>query len=170
MRPPSTANPPQINAMSKESKSSLLCATTMMTPMLPLQACMHQAPIDKSERGTQWPEKWPSRLQTPPYWLNSSQMGIYGKPAPQDFARDYEHCFGCHRCKLPPVLAEIDRIVRPGGKFIVRDESSTIGEVENLLKSLHWEVSLTVSKNQEGMLSAQKGKWRPNTYADRNSS
>ncbi|KAL6274031.1 hypothetical protein ACE6H2_024723 [Prunus campanulata] len=228
---------------------------------VPLQACMHQAPIDKSERGTQWPEKWPSRLQTPPYWLNSSQMGIYGKPAPQDFARDYEHwkrvinntymkslginwsnvrnvmdmravyggfaaalkdlkvwvmnvvnvdspdtlpiiyergLFGIYhdwcesfstyprtydllhadhlfsklkkRCKLPPVLAEIDRIVRPGGKFIVRDESSTIGEVENLLKSLHWEVSLTVSKNQEGMLSAQKGKWRPNTYADRNSS
>ncbi|XP_008241902.1 PREDICTED: probable methyltransferase PMT27 [Prunus mume] len=228
---------------------------------VPLQACMHRAPIDKSERGTQWPEKWPSRLQTPPYWLNSSQMGIYGKPAPQDFARDYEHwkrvinntyikslginwsnvrnvmdmravyggfaaalkdlkvwvmnvvnidspdtlpiiyergLFGIYhdwcesfstyprtydllhadhlfsrlkkRCKLPPVLAEIDRIVRPGGKFIVRDESSTIGEVENLLKSLHWEVSLTVSKNQEGMLSAQKGKWRPNTYADRNSS
>ncbi|KAI5319676.1 PREDICTED: probable methyltransferase [Prunus dulcis] len=228
---------------------------------VPLQACMHQAPIDKSVRGTQWPEKWPSRLQTPPYWLNSSQMGIYGKPAPQDFARDYEHwkrvinntyikslginwsnvrnvmdmravyggfaaalkdlkvwvmnvvnidspdtlpiiyergLFGIYhdwcesfstyprtydllhadhlfsrlkkRCKLPPVLAEIDRIVRPGGKFIVRDESSTIGEVENLLKSLHWEVSLTVSKNQEGMLSAQKGKWRPNTYADRNSS
>lgn len=52
---------------------------------------MHRVPVDKSERGTQWPENWPNRLQTPPYWLNSSQMGIYGKPAPQDFARDYEH-------------------------------------------------------------------------------
>ncbi|KAB2609767.1 methyltransferase PMT27 [Pyrus ussuriensis x Pyrus communis] len=228
---------------------------------VPLQACMHRAPTDKLERGTKWPEKWPSRLQTPPYWLNSSQMGIYGKPAPQDFSTDYEHwkrvisntymkslginwsnvrncmdmravyggfaaalkdlkvwvmnvvnidspdtlpiiyergLFGIYhdwcesfstyprsydllhadhlfsklkkRCKLAPVLAEVDRIVRPGGKFIVRDESSTIGEVENLLKSLHWEVSLTVSKNQEGMLSAQKGNWRPTTYADRESS
>ncbi|KAM2639952.1 hypothetical protein FF1_027012 [Malus domestica] len=228
---------------------------------VPLQACMHRAPTDKLERGTKWPEKWPSRLQTPPYWLNSSQMGIYGKPAPQDFSTDYEHwkrvisntymkslginwsnvrncmdmravyggfaaalkdlkvwvmnvvnidspdtlpiiyergLFGIYhdwcesfstyprsydllhadhlfsklkkRCKLAPVLAEVDRIVRPGGKFIVRDESSTIGEVENLLKSLHWEVSLTVSKNQEGMLSAQKGNWRPTTYADRDSS
>ncbi|KAB1204495.1 putative methyltransferase PMT27 [Morella rubra] len=70
------------------------------------------------------------------------------------------------RCKLAPVLAEVDRIVRPGGKLIVRDESITIGEVENLLKSMHWEVHLTFSKNQEGMLSAQKGDWRPDVYVD----
>ncbi|PRQ47493.1 putative S-adenosyl-L-methionine-dependent methyltransferase [Rosa chinensis] len=224
---------------------------------VPLQACMHRVPVDKSERGTQWPENWPNRLETPPYWLNSSRMGIYGKPAPQDFARDYEHwkrvinnsymkslginwsgvrnvmdmravyggfaaalkdlkvwvmnvvnvdsadtlpiiyergLFGIYhdwcesfstyprtydllhadhlfsslkkRCRLPPVMAEIDRIVRPGGKLIVRDESNAIGEVENLLKSLHWEVHLTFSKNQEGMLSAQKGNWRPTTSAD----
>lgn len=69
------------------------------------------------------------------------------------------------RCKIEPVMAEIDRIVRPGGKLIVRDESSTIGEVENLLKSLHWEVHLTFSKNQEGILSAQKSEWRPDSYA-----
>ncbi|XP_004289108.1 PREDICTED: probable methyltransferase PMT27-like [Fragaria vesca subsp. vesca] len=224
---------------------------------VPLQACMHKVPVDKSERGTQWPETWPNRLQAPPYWLNGSQMGIYGKPAPQDFARDYEHwkrvinnsymkslginwsgvrnvmdmravyggfaaalrdlkiwvmnvvnvdsadtlpiiyergLFGIYhdwcesfstyprtydlvhadhlfsslkkRCRLAPVMAEVDRIVRPGGKLIVRDESSAIGEVENLLKSLHWEVHLTFSKNQEGMLSAQKGNWRPTTLAE----
>lgn len=61
-------------------------------------------------------------------------------------------------------MAEIDRIVRPGGKLIVRDESSAIGEVENLLKSLHWEVHLAFSKDQEGILSAQKSYWRPDTY------
>ncbi|XP_041021047.1 probable methyltransferase PMT27 isoform X1 [Juglans microcarpa x Juglans regia] len=224
---------------------------------VPLQSCMHRVPVDEAERGTQWPEAWPRRLQTPPYWLNSSQMGIYGKPAPQDFAADHEHwkqvvsksyvtslgitwsnvrnvmdmravyggfaaalkdlrvwvlnvvnidspdtlpiiyergLFGIYhdwcesfstyprtydllhadhlfsklkkRCKLAPVMVEVDRIVRPGGKLIVRDESSTIGEVENLLKSLHWEVHLTFSKNQEGMLSAQKGNWRPDTYVE----
>lgn len=63
-------------------------------------------------------------------------------------------------------MAEVDRIVRPGGKLIVRDESNAIGEIENLLKSLHWEVHLTFSKDQEGILSAQKGNWRPNTHAD----
>lgn len=76
-------------------------------------------------------------------------------------------CLGVlFRCRLDPIMAEVDRIVRPGGKLIVRDESSTIGEVENLLKSLHWEVHLTFSKNQEGMLSAQKGNWRPDIYLE----
>ncbi|KAG4173181.1 hypothetical protein ERO13_A11G042800v2 [Gossypium hirsutum] len=222
---------------------------------VPLRACMHRVPINPAERGTRWPAHWPNRLQKAPYWLNRTQMGIYGKPAPQDFVKDYEHwtrvvsklymsglgiswsnvrnvmdmravyggfaaalkdikvwvmnvvnldspdtlpiiyergLFGMYhdwcesfstyprsydllhadhlfsklekRCKLQPVLAEVDRIVRPGGKLIVRDESDAIGEVENLLKSLHWEVHLTFSKDQEGILSAQKGDWRPTAY------
>ncbi|XVF59720.1 hypothetical protein PTKIN_Ptkin07bG0298400 [Pterospermum kingtungense] len=222
---------------------------------VPLQACMHRVPINQAERGARWPVDWPGRLQKPPYWLNSSQMGIYGKPAPQDFAKDHKHwtrvvsklymsglgiswsnvrnvmdmravyggfaaalkdikvwvlnvvnfdspdtlpiiyergLFGIYhdwcesfstyprsydllhadhlfsklkpRCKLQPVMAEVDRIVRPGGKLIVRDESNVIGEIENLLKSLHWEVHLTFSKDQEGILSAQKGEWRPTKY------
>lgn len=83
------------------------------------------------------------------------------------FVRSVDNVFGIFcRCKLEPVLAEVDRIVRPGGKLIVRDESRAIGEVENLLKSLHWEVRLTFSKNQEGILSAQKGDWRPKTFVE----
>ncbi|KAE8665896.1 putative methyltransferase PMT27 [Hibiscus syriacus] len=222
---------------------------------VPLKACIHHVPKNQDERGSRWPANWPNRLQKAPYWLNRSQMGIYGKPAPQDFAKDYEHwtrvvsklymsglgiswsnvrnvmdmravyggfaaalkdikvwvmnvvnfdapdtlpiiyergLFGIYhdwcesfstyprsydllhadhlfsklknRCKLQPVLAEVDRIVRPGGKLIVRDNSNAISEVENLLKSLHWEVHLTFSKDQEGILSAQKGDWRPTTY------
>ncbi|KAL9245902.1 hypothetical protein vseg_019501 [Gypsophila vaccaria] len=223
---------------------------------VPLQACMHRVPTEESARGSKWPLRWLKRLQTPPYWLNKTQMGIYGKPAPDDFIKDYEHwqtvvnksylnglgiswsdvrnvmdmravyggfaaalrnlkvwvlnvvnvnspdtlpiiyergLFGIYhdwcesfstyprtydllhadhlfsklreRCKLAPVMSEIDRIVRPGGNLIVRDESSAIGEVENLLKSLHWEVHLTFSKDQEGILSATKLNWRPATYA-----
>lgn len=52
---------------------------------------MHRVPVDASERGSQWPEEWPQRLEVPPYWLNSSQTGVYGKPAPNDFTSDYEH-------------------------------------------------------------------------------
>lgn len=52
---------------------------------------MHRVPEEENERGSQWPVDWPSRLQTPPYWLNKSQMGIYGKPAPDDFLTDYQH-------------------------------------------------------------------------------
>ncbi|KAM7251112.1 hypothetical protein ACFE04_022995 [Oxalis oulophora] len=223
---------------------------------VPLQACMHRVPVDPEVRGSQWPEEWPLRLQKPPYWMNSSQMGIYGKPSPQDFEADLEHwkkvvknvymtelginwsnvrnvmemravyggfaaalkdfpiwvvnvvnvnapdtlpiiyergLFGIYhdwcesfstyprtydllhadhlfssiknRCKLVPVMAEIDRVVRPGGKLIVRDESGIIGEVESLLKSMHWEVHLTYSRNQEGILSAEKGDWRPEASA-----
>lgn len=65
-----------------------------------------------------------------------------------------------------PVIAEVDRILRPGGKLIVRDESSAVSEVENLLKSLHWEVRLTFSKNKEGILFAEKSDWRPDNLAD----
>ncbi|KAF5753017.1 dehydration-responsive family protein [Tripterygium wilfordii] len=243
----------------RKHKSPPLCKTDddpNASWYVPMQACMHRVPIDANERGTRWPENWPQRLQTPPYWLNSSQMGIYGKPTPLDFATDYEHwkrvvsklymnemgiswssvrnvmdmravyggfasalkdlkvwvfnvvnvdspdtlpiiyergLFGIYhdwcesfstyprtydllhadhlfsrlkkRCDLAPVMAEVDRIVRPGGKLIVRDEANAIGEVENFLKSLHWEVHLTFSKDQEGILSAQKGNWRPETYA-----
>ncbi|XP_074351330.1 putative methyltransferase PMT24 [Apium graveolens] len=222
---------------------------------VPLQLCMHTVPVDEAERGSQWPQEWPRRLQLAPYWLNRSKMGIYGKPASDDFVSDHEHwkrvvsksylnglgiswsnvrnvmdmravyggfaaalknmkvwvlnvvnidspdtlaiiyergLFGIYhdwcesfstyprtydllhadhlfsrlkkRCKLEPVMAEVDRIVRPGGKLIVRDESSAVGEVEKLLKSLHWEVHLTSSTNKEGILSAQKSDWRPESY------
>ncbi|KAG8373242.1 hypothetical protein BUALT_Bualt11G0003300 [Buddleja alternifolia] len=224
---------------------------------VPLQSCMHRVPGEEHEQGSQWPEEWPERMLKPPYWLNTSQMGIFGKPAPDDFASDYRHwqnvvkktymtglginwsnlrnvmdmravyggfaaalkdmkvwvmnvvnvdsadtlpviyergLFGIYhdwcesfstyprtydllhadhlfsklkkRCKLVGVMAEIDRIVRPGGKLIVRDESSTIKEVENLLKSLNWEVHLTFSRHQEGLLNAHKSDhWRPNSFA-----
>ncbi|KAJ0703517.1 putative S-adenosyl-L-methionine-dependent methyltransferase [Helianthus annuus] len=223
---------------------------------IPLQACMHNNPIGDIERGSRWPEEWPARVQTPPYWLTKSQIGIYGNPFTDDFKADYDHwkqvvsksymsdlglnwtnvrnvmdmnagyggfaaalkdlklwvlnvvstsspdtlpiifergLFGIYhdwcesfstyprtydllhadhlffmlakRCNITPVVVEIDRIVRPGGKLIVRDDSSTIMEVEQLLKSLHWEVHLTSSKNQEGILSAQKSTWRPDIYA-----
>ncbi|XP_074381487.1 putative methyltransferase PMT24 isoform X2 [Apium graveolens] len=58
---------------------------------VPLQSCLHRVPTDAAERGSQWPQEWPRRLQVSPYWLNRSQMGIYGKPAPDDFSADYKH-------------------------------------------------------------------------------
>lgn len=64
-----------------------------------------------------------------------------------------------------PVMAEVDRIVRPGGKLIVCDESNVVEEVENLLRSLHWEIRFTVTKNRVAILSAQKSDWRPVTFS-----
>ncbi|XP_024181181.1 probable methyltransferase PMT26 isoform X3 [Rosa chinensis] len=219
---------------------------------VPLQACLHKVPVDASERGSQWPEQWPARLDKVPYWLLSSQTGAYGKPAPEDFSADYEHwkrvvnksyltgmginwssirnvmdmrsvyggfaaalkdlkvwvmnivtidspdtlpiiyergLFGMYhdwcesfstyprsydllhadhlfsllkkRCNLVAVVAEVDRILRPEGKLIVRDNVETINELERMLKSMQWEVRMTYSKDKEGLLCVQKSMWRP---------
>lgn len=219
---------------------------------VPLQACMHKVPVAASERGSQWPESWPARLSKSPYWLLSSQVGVYGKPAPEDFTADYEHwkhvvknsyltgmgikwssvrnvmdmraiyggfaaalrdlnvwvmnvvsvdapdtlpiiyergLFGIYhdwcesfstyprsydlvhadhlfskiktKCGLSAIVAEVDRILRPGGKLIVRDKEETITELESIFKSLHYEISMTYSKDKEGLLYCQKTMWRP---------
>lgn len=56
-----------------------------------LQPCMHRVPVHAAERGARWPPPWPDRLAAAPYWLSENQTGVYGKPAPADFAADGEH-------------------------------------------------------------------------------
>lgn len=219
---------------------------------VPLEACMHKVPVATSERGSQWPEPWPARLDKTPYWLSSSQVGVYGKPAPEDFSADNEHwkrvvsksylngmginwssvrnvmdmrsvyggfaaalkdlnvwvmnvvsvdsadtlpiiyergLFGMYhdwcesfstyprtydllhadhlfsklkkRCNLVAVVAEVDRLLRPEGKLIVRDTVEIINELEGMVKSMQWEVRMTYSKENEGLLCVQKSTWRP---------
>ncbi|CAF2087841.1 unnamed protein product [Brassica napus] len=219
---------------------------------VPLEACMHTAPEDTTQRGSQWPEQWPARLEKPPFWLSSSQTGVYGKAAPDDFSADYEHwkrvvtksylnglginwasvrnvmdmkavyggfaaalrdlkvwvmnvvpidspdtlaiiyergLFGIYhdwcesfstyprsydlvhadhllsklkqRCNLTAVVAEVDRVLRPEGTLIVRDDAKTVQEVEAMVKAMKWEVHMTYSKGKEGLLSVQKSIWRP---------
>ena len=67
------------------------CIISALHRNVPLQACMHRVPVDPAVRGSRWPEQWPERLGSTPYWLNSSQTGVYGKPAPEDFEADCEH-------------------------------------------------------------------------------
>ncbi|KAK9080156.1 hypothetical protein SSX86_001831 [Deinandra increscens subsp. villosa] len=217
-----------------------------------LEACIHKVPVDSSVRGSNWPKMWPERLDSPPYWLKSTDNGVYGKPAPDDFTADYDHwkrvvsksyinglgldwssirnvmdmrsiyggfaaalrdlkvwvmnvvpldspdtlpiiyergLFGIYhnwcesfstyprtydllhadhlfsdlkkRCKLASVIAEVDRILRPEGKLIVRDNVETIAEIEDMAKSLHWNIRMTYNKEQEGLLCVEKTLWRP---------
>ncbi|KAK4775621.1 hypothetical protein SAY87_023582 [Trapa incisa] len=65
------------------------------------------------------------------------------------------------RCKLMVVMAEVDRILRPEGKLIVRDDVGTIAEIESMAKSLQWEMKLIYSQDKEGLLCVQKSMWRP---------
>ncbi|KAK8965188.1 putative methyltransferase PMT27 [Platanthera guangdongensis] len=69
------------------------------------------------------------------------------------------------RCSIVPVVAEIDRIARPGGKLIVRDEPAVTKEIESLLKSLHWAVNSTFSDENIGILVAEKSYWRPQKFS-----
>ncbi|KAK6150768.1 hypothetical protein DH2020_015700 [Rehmannia glutinosa] len=219
---------------------------------VPLQACMHKLPVASSERGSQWPEQWPARVEKVPYWLSSSEVGVYGKPAPEDFEADYKHwkrvvnnsylnglginwsnvrnamdmravygglaaamrelnvwvmnivsidapdtlpiiyergLFGIYhdwcesfstyprsydllhadhlfskiktKCNFMALVAEVDRILRPEGKIIVRDTVEIISELENIFKSMQWDIRMTYSKDKEGLLCAQKTMWRP---------
>ncbi|AET04764.1 probable methyltransferase PMT26 [Medicago truncatula] len=219
---------------------------------IPLQTCMHKAPVSSTERGSQWPGEWPERLSKSPYWLSNSEVGVYGKPAPEDFTADHEHwkrvvsksylngigiqwsnvrnvmdmrsvyggfaaalmdlkiwvmnvvpvdspdtlpiiyergLFGIYhdwcesfstyprsydlvhadhlfsklkkRCKFEAVVAEVDRILRPEGKLIVRDTAETINELESLVTAMQWEVRMTYTKDLQGILSVQKSMWRP---------
>lgn len=68
--------------------------------------------------------------------------------------------FSC-RCKLLSVIAEVDRILRPEGKLIVRDETEIINEVESIAKSLQWEIRMAYTEENEGLVCVQKTMWRP---------
>ncbi|XP_073136961.1 probable methyltransferase PMT26 [Henckelia pumila] len=219
---------------------------------VPLKSCMHKVPVALSDRGSQWPEQWPARAEKTPYWLLTSQVGAYGKPAPEDFVDDNEHwkrvvnksylnglgikwssvrnvmdmraiyggfaaalrelnlwvmnivsidapdtlpiiyergLFGIYhdwcesfstyprsydllhadhifskikaRCNIMALVSEVNRILRPEGNIIVRDTVKIISELENIFKSMRWDIRMTYSKNEEGMLCAQKTMWRP---------
>ncbi|XP_024362472.1 probable methyltransferase PMT23 [Physcomitrium patens] len=64
-------------------------------------------------------------------------------------------------CSIVHLMMEMDRILRPDGWAIFRDEKSNLVEVEEILKSLHWDVKLSFSKQNEELLAVQKKFWRP---------
>lgn len=73
----------------------------------------------------------------------------------------FANAYWSHRCNLAALVAEVDRILRPEGKLIVRDAVETIDELESLARSMQWEVRMTFSKDKEGLLCVQKSTWRP---------
>ena len=58
-------------------------------------------------------------------------------------------------------MAEVDRILRPGGCLIAKDDAETIAELESLAKSLQWKIRFTFSKDNETILRVEKTRWRP---------
>lgn len=67
-----------------------------------------------------------------------------------------------NRCKQPAsIVVEMDRLTRPGGWVVVRDKVEILEPLEEILRSLHWEIRMTYAQDKEGMLCAQKTLWRP---------
>ncbi|WOK99568.1 putative methyltransferase PMT28 [Canna indica] len=210
----------------------------------PIKSCLHKVAAAIEERGTDWPEEWPKRLETFPDWLadlqgkltadhehwkaivDKSYLGglgidwssirnvmdmkaIYGgfaaslasqnvwvmnvvpAHAPNTlpiifergllgiyhdwcepfstYPRSYDLLHADHlfsrlknRCKHPIVIVvEMDRILRPGGWAIIRDKLEILTPLEEILRSLHWEIRMTFGKDKEGLLCVQKTTWRP---------
>ncbi|XP_062181039.1 probable methyltransferase PMT23 isoform X2 [Phragmites australis] len=68
-----------------------------------------------------------------------------------------------NRCDIIEVAAEIDRILRPGRWFVLKDTIQMIKKMRPILKSLHYE---TVIVKQQ-FLVATKSFWRPGKSASR---
>jgi len=43
----------------------------------PIKTCLHKVPAAIEQRGTDWPEEWPKRLETFPDWLGDSQEKLH---------------------------------------------------------------------------------------------
>ncbi|KAJ0963313.1 hypothetical protein J5N97_028435 [Dioscorea zingiberensis] len=210
----------------------------------PVKPCLHKVPVAIEERGSDWPEEWPKRLEAFPEWLGDSRakltaddehwraiinksylngmgidwttvrnvmdmkaiyggfaaalasqkvwvmnvvpvhapntlpiiyerglMGIYHdwcEPF-STYPRSYDLLHADHlfsrlknRCKQPiSIIVEMDRILRPGGWAIIRDKLVILNPLEEILKSLHWEIRMTYGKDKEGIMCVQKTSWRP---------
>ncbi|XP_047319556.1 probable methyltransferase PMT23 [Impatiens glandulifera] len=61
------------------------------------------------------------------------------------------------RCDVIGVAAEMDRILRPGGIVLIRDEIEIINKLTPIFHSLHWSTKLYHQK----FLVCKKGLWRP---------
>lgn len=59
------------------------------------------------------------------------------------------------------IVVEVDRILRPGGWIIIRDKVEILNPLEEILKSMQWEIRMTFAQDKEGILCAQKTMWRP---------
>lgn len=212
---------------------------------VPMKSCLHTIPSAIEQRGTEWPEEWPKRLEHLPDWLNNKEkltadtehwkaivdksyltgMGIdwssirnvldmksiYGGfaaalslsqqkvwvmnvvpvHAPDTLPVIYERglvgtyhdwceAFGTYprsydllhadhlfsrlknRCKHPvAIVVEMDRVLRPGGWAIIREKVEILNPLEEILRSLHWDIRMTYAQDKEGIICAQKTTWRP---------
>ncbi|KAJ8443847.1 hypothetical protein Cgig2_010311 [Carnegiea gigantea] len=62
------------------------------------------------------------------------------------------------------VMAEVDRILRPGGKLVVIDDAETIIVVRGIAKSLKWMILFNNARSSDRILCVKKSLWRPMVF------
>ncbi|KAK6939461.1 putative S-adenosyl-L-methionine-dependent methyltransferase [Dillenia turbinata] len=145
---------------------------------VPINMCLHTIPSSIEERGAEWPEQWPNRLDTFPDWMNEKERlladtehwkAIVDKSYLTGFGIDWSKIRNVMDmkaiyggCKQPvAIIVEMDRILRPGGFVILRDKVVILDPIEEILRSMHWEIRMTYHQDKEGVFCAQKSLWRP---------
>lgn len=60
----------------------------------------------------------------------------------------------CNRCGIEDIVLEMDRILRPQGSVIIRDDVDVLLNVKNILDGVEWESKLV--DHEDGPLVRQK--------------
>lgn len=60
----------------------------------------------------------------------------------------------CHRCDMVDILLEMDRILRPQGSVILRDDVDVLTKVKIIADEMHWDARIT--DHEEGPYERQK--------------
>jgi len=72
-----------------------------------------------------------------------------------------------NRCNLEDILLEMDRILRPEGAIIIRDEVDVLNKVKKIVGGMRWEAKMVDHEDgplvPEKILVAVKEYWVANT-------
>ncbi|XP_002989056.2 probable methyltransferase PMT12 [Selaginella moellendorffii] len=70
-----------------------------------------------------------------------------------------------HNCSMVVILLEIDRLLRPGGFAIFRDDIGTLLEVKSIANALHWKTTIQDTdsgpQGKDKVMHSQKTSWQP---------
>ncbi|KAG4941744.1 hypothetical protein JHK87_045615 [Glycine soja] len=157
-----------------------------------MQTCLSPMPEVSSKEETAGGalKKWPERLKaTPPRISWGTIKGVN----PETFSKDNELCeamstyprtydlihadslFSLYndRCELEDILLEMDRILRPEGSVIIRDDVDILVKVKSIVNGMDWDSQIVDHEDgpleREKLLFAVKNYWTAPAASDKNS-
>lgn len=85
------------------------------------------------------------------------------------------HCFDLHyRCEMENILLEMDRILRPEGSVILRDDVDILVKIRRITDGLNWDSRIVDHEDgpnqREKLLFAVKLYWTAPAAADQEAS